>query len=214
MKELYILGASGHGKVVSDVAKSMKRYGKICFFDDAQKRSKSTEQSILIEGNTEKLIEYFKNNMEAEAVVAVGDNKIRKRIQCRLEQENIRIATLIHANAIVSDEVQLGTGTVVMPGVVINNGTVIGKGCIINTSCSVDHDNRIGDYCHISVGSHLAGNVSVGEETFVGAGVTIKNNIAVCEKCLIGAGAVVIDNITTAGTYIGIPAERKESKRE
>lgn len=215
MKELYVLGASGHGKVVSDVAKSMKKYKKIRFFDDAAEDIISQNKiTLLIEGNTEKLIQFAKDNPEAEVIIAVGNNRIRKKIQSRMEQENLSVATLVHAGAVVSDEVRIGAGTVVMPGAVINSGAVIGKGCIINTSCSVDHDNWIGDYCHISVGSHLAGTVKVGEETFIGAGAVVKNNVDICEGCLIGAGAVVVSNIKVPGTYMGIPAKLQKTSME
>lgn len=213
MKELYILGASGHGKVVLDVAKSMKKYKKIRFFDDvAQNVTSQNNITLLIEGNTEKLIQFAKSNPEAEVIIAVGNNRIRKKIQSRLEQENLSVATLVHACSVVSDEARIGAGTVVMPGAVINSGAVIGKGCIINTSCSVDHDNWIGDYCHISVGSHLAGTVKVGKETFIGAGAVVKNNIEICGNCLIGAGALVVKDISESGTYIGVPAEKYHTR--
>lgn len=205
VRELYILGASGHGKVVSDIAKSMKKYQGIHFFDDA---------AGIAEGNMEALIQQAKNNLAAEAIVAVGDNAIRKKLQSRIEQENIPIATLVHASAVISDEAKIGAGTVVMPGAVVNSGAMVGKGCIINTSSSVDHDGLVGDYCHIAVGSHLAGAVRVGGGTLVGAGAIIKNNTAVCGECLIGAGAVVVDDIEFPGTYMGVPARLKKSGME
>lgn len=201
-KELYILGASGHGKVVSDIAKSMKKYKGIYFFDDA---------AGVVEGDMEALVWRARNNLDTEAIVAVGDNATRKELQSRLEKERIPIATLVHARAVISEEAQIGTGTVVMPGAVVNSGAMIGKGCIINTSSSVDHDSLVEDYCHISVGSHLAGAVRIGDGTFVGAGAIIKNNIVVCGECLIGAGAVVVDNIESPGTYMGVPARLKKS---
>ena len=206
MKELYILGASGHGKVVLDVAESMECYENIRFFDDNPEAVLNIGGKNVVEGSLEALMECAASNSEAEVFVAIGNNTVRERIQKRMEQEQARIATLIHKSAVVSKKAEIGAGTVVMPGAVINHSVLIGKGCIVNTSSSIDHDNQIGDYCHISVGSHLAGTVTVGNRTMIGAGAIVKNNVVICKDCVIGAGTVVVKDIKYSGTYIGIPA--------
>lgn len=211
MKELYILGAGGHGRVVMDIAESMEKYEKIRLFDDNPEEKGKRCGGCCVEGTKELLLQYAQNNPEAEAFVAIGNNEIRKRVQEYLEQKKIPVTTLIHKNAVLSQKVQLGSGTVVMPGAVVNCGTVLGKGTIINTACSIDHDNRIGDYCHVSVGSHLAGTVIVGNQTMIGAGAIIKNDISICSHCVIGAGAVVVKNISRPGIYIGVPAELRKT---
>lgn len=214
MKELYILGAGGHGRVVLDIAESMKKYERIRLFDDKPEEAGKGCGGSSVEGTRELLVEYAQGNSEAEAFVAIGSNEIRQRVQEYLEQKKVAIATLIHKNAVLSGEVQLGSGTVVMPGVVVNCGSILGKGIILNTACSVDHDNRIGNYCHISVGSHLAGTVTVGSRTMIGAGAIVKNDICICSHCMIGAGAVVVEDIRKPGTYIGVPAKLRKMKVE
>jgi acetyltransferase-like isoleucine patch superfamily enzyme len=97
-----------------------------------------------------------------------------------------------------------------MAGVVMNADASIGEGCIINTSSSVDHDNVLADFVHVSVGAHLAGTVKVGKGAWIGAGAVVSNNISICREALVGAGAVVVCDITEPGTYIGVPAKRKE----
>ena len=201
--KLIIIGAGGHGKVVADVALSMNRYEEVCFLDD------STQGEILglpVVGKSE---DYIKWVDEAEFFVAIGNSKVRELFQEKLIEMNAEIATLVHKSAVIGTNVRIGEGTVVMAGAVINADTNIGNGVIVNTSCSIDHDNVIEDYCHISVGSHLAGTVKVGKHTMIGAGATVINNISICEECMIGAGAVVVKDIAAAGTYIGVPAEKK-----
>ena len=124
------------------------------------------------------------------------------------------MATLVHPNAVVADDVVLGVGTVVMAGAVINPGTKIGKGCIINTCSSVDHDCEVNDYVHVSVGSHLCGTVFVGSKTWIGAGTTVSNNVVICSDCMIGAGAVIINDIKERGTYVGVPARRIDMEKK
>lgn len=202
MKKLIIIGASGHGKVVADIAQKVG-YTDILFLDDNPKLTMCEHYPVI--GDCGRIAEFD----DCDFVVAIGNVTIRRRLQDRLEHDKKRIAVLIHPSAVIGENVCIGQGSVVMAGAVINSGTVIGKGCIINTSCSVDHDCVLGDYVHVSVGAHIAGTVCVGAETWIGIGVIVSNNISVTEKCVIGAGAVVIRDITESGTYVGVPAVRK-----
>ncbi|MBR4575114.1 MAG: acetyltransferase [Lachnospiraceae bacterium] len=197
MNRLIIIGASGHGKVVADIA-VLCGYDQIEFLDDDESISSCGSWPVV--GKCNRAME-----IEDDMFVAIGNSNTRKSFIERYSEKHL--VTLVHPNAVLSDDVRLGAGTVVMAGTVINPGTVIGKGCIINTSSSVDHDCQIEDYVHISVGAHLSGTVHVGEGTWIGAGATVSNNINICGGCTIGAGAVVIKNITESETYVGVPAK-------
>lgn len=191
--KLTIIGASGHGKVVADIARK-NGYDEIVFLDDNPNIKFCGNYPVI--GNTN-------NTIDGAAFVAVGNNQIRERLSY-----GRAVVTLIHPNAIISDDVVIGNGTVIMAGAIINSGAKIGNGCIINTSSSVDHDCIIGDFVHISVGAHLCGTVLVGDHTWIGAGATVSNDIIICKDCLVGAGAVVVSNIEKKGTYVGVPARR------
>lgn len=200
MKQLVIIGASGHGKVVADIARK-NNYDKILFLDDNEKLTDCGGYPVA--GKSNQFVDY-----DCDMIVAIGNAKIRQHIQEKIDAAGKHIATLIHPNAVIAENVTIGKGSVVMAGAVINPCTVIGQGCIVNTCSSVDHDCIIGDYAHISVGAHIAGTVNVGNRTWIGAGATVSNNINICGDCMIGAGAVVIRNINDTGTYIGVPARR------
>lgn len=200
MKRLIIIGASGHGKVVADIAKK-NGYDSICFLDDDESLSLCGEYPVV--GTGKDYIDY-----NCHMFVAIGNAKIRKHLLEQLEDNNKPVVTLIHPDAVIAENVSIGAGTAVMAGAVINPDTKVGKGCIINTCSSLDHDNIIEDYAHISVGAHLAGTVHIGKNTWVGAGVTVSNNIDICNDCIIGAGAAVVKNIKESGTYAGVPAKR------
>ncbi len=191
--KLTIIGASGHGRVAADIAKQCG-YDEIEFLDDDEALQYCGIYPV--SGKTDKQVDNY-------VFVAIGNAQIRKRLS-----EGRKIITLIHPDAVIADDVEIGAGSVVMAGTVINPGTSIGKGVIVNTSSSVDHDCFIGDYCHISVGAHLCGSVSVGDGTWIGAGATVSNNIKICGGCTIGAGAVVIKDIGEPGTYVGVPAKK------
>ena len=206
MKEnLIIIGASGHGKVVADIAQEMDKWQRIRFLDD--------NESIKICDGFEvvgKIDEANKYIVDSDFFVAVGDNLTRKNIQEKLEAMGASLVSLIHPSANIGNGVKISVGTAVMAGVVINNTSIIGKGCIINTNASLDHDNILGDYVHISPGVNIAGSVKIGQGTWIGIGASVINNLEICEGCMIGAGAVVTKTLSKKGVYVGIPAKLAE----
>ena len=202
-KKLVIIGASGQGKVVADIASKLQKYKEIVFLDDNENTKQCLNFPVV--GKSLDAKYYIK---EADFFVAIGNAQIRKKVTEQLEALGATLPVLIHPNAVISEWVTIGIGTVVMAGAVINPNSIIGKGCIINTCSSVDHDCCLGDFVHIAVGAHIAGTVRIKDNTFIGAGVTIKNNVSICNDCIIGAGAVVVKNIEETGTYVGVPVKK------
>lgn len=202
MKQLIIIGASGHGKVAADCAVK-NGYENIVFLDD--------DMSVVHCGKY-KVVGRSKEaeNLPGDVIIAIGNAGSRRRIQTSIAEN--RLATLIHPEAVIGDDVEIGAGSIVMAGAVINSGSRIGKGVIVNTSSSIDHDCMIGDFVHVAVGAHLAGSVSVGDNSWIGAGAIINNNLNICSSCMIGAGAVVVKDIEEKGTYVGVPAKRIMNK--
>lgn len=199
MKRLVIIGASGHGKVVADIAMRIG-YTDIVFLDDDQTIKECAGFSVV--GKVSDVV-----TMDGDKFVAIGNPKTRERIQTELENCGANVVTLIHPNAVVSRRVEIGSGSVVMAGAVINSDAKIGRGTIINTCSSVDHDCVVKDYVHISVGAHLSGSCRIGKNSWIGIGAIVSNNRNVCGDCTIGAGAVVVKDISIPGVYIGVPAK-------
>lgn len=199
MNQLIIIGASGHGKVIADIAK-LNGYTDIAFLDDD--RSKVECNGYPVIGS----VSEAKTYVQADFIVAIGNAKIREHVQQELAKSCLKVVTLIHPKATIAEEVKIGIGTAIMAGTVINAASIIGDGCIINTCASVDHDCIIGNFVHISVGAHVAGTVEIGDRTWIGAGATVNNNLQITGDCMIGAGAVVVNSIGKQGTYIGVPA--------
>ena len=194
MNRLIIIGASGHGKVVADIA-VLNGYENIVFLDDDEEIKECAGWPV-VGKSTEA--------PEGEIFVAVGNPETRKRLM-ELYKDKVQ-PVLVHPKAIVAKDVEIGKGSVVMAGAIINPGSKVGKGVIVNTSSSIDHDCSVGDYSHISVDAHLCGTVTVEDNVWVGAGATVINNVNICDGCTIGAGAVVIKDINEPGTYVGVPA--------
>lgn len=201
--KLIIIGASGHGKVVADIAIKMNKWQSIAFLDDDESIKTSMELEVI--GKT---ADAFTYKEEADFFVAIGNNATREKVQEKLIEEGLNVVSLIHPNSVIGTDVEIGIGSVVMAGVVINSSSRIGKGCIVNTSSSLDHDNVIKDYVHISPGVMTAGSVEIGKSTWLGIGSVVINNVNICSGCKVGAGAVVVKDITEPGTYVGVPVRK------
>lgn len=201
-KNVVIIGAGGHAKVIADII-TKSNDNVIGFLDDnldIQNKTIYLNKTVL---GTTKDIDKYK---EYYFVIGIGNNNIRENIA---NSYDLKWYTAIHPNAIIANEVSIEEGSVAMAGSIINTGTKIGKHCIINTKSSLDHDNMIEDYVHISPGATLAGTVHIKEKTWICAGATIINNITIAKNNIIGAGSVVIKNINEEnGTYVGVPARR------
>lgn len=198
-KKLVIIGASGHGKVIADIALKTG-YEIIGFLDDNASLKEICGFPVL--GNIEKINHYKE---KCEFVIAIGNNSIREKIA---KQYDVNWAILVHPTAIIGMDVQIEKGTVIMANAVINPSSHIGKHCIINTGAIVEHDNFLQDYVHVSPNATLAGTVHLGERVHVGVGACVKNNTIVIDDVIIGAGAAVVKNITEDGVYVGVPARR------
>lgn len=202
MKKLGILGASGHGKVLADIAE-LNGWQSICFYDDAWP-TVTNNGSWPVVGNTSALLESL---TELDGViVGIGNNHIRLTKQKLLIKHNAPLINLIHPAASISRYVQLGIGTVVMAGANINIDTVIGDACIINTNATVDHDCQLAKGVHVSPGAALGGGVTVGRGAWVGIGASVRQLISIHAHAVVGAGAVVVKSVPPATTVIGNPA--------
>ncbi len=199
-REVVIIGAGGHAKVVADII--LKSGDKLIgFLDDRACGSDFCGFPVM--GKVEAYTD-FRDKM---FVIAIGSAQVREKIAEELKA--VHWYTAIHPSAVISElDVTIDEGTVIMANAVVNPGARIGRHCIINTGAIIEHDNQIRDYAHISVGAKLAGTVIIGSHTWIGAGAAVNNNISVCSNCIIGTGSVVIRNIEEEGTYAGVPAKK------
>lgn len=203
MANVYLFGASGHGKVIKDIlnANGIKVEA---FVDDNLRVNECAGRKVLHDAGG-----------LSPMIVSIGVNRIRRMIVDRLvakanaEGLPLEFATAIHPSAIISPSAKIGEGTVVMAGAVINADAVIGKHCIVNTGATVDHDCVIGDYCHIAPGANVSGGTHIGEGTWIGVGACVIQCLNIGKDCMIGAGSVVVKDIPDGVTAYGNPCKVK-----
>jgi acetyltransferase EpsM len=208
--KIAIIGQGGHSKVIHDIISSNAEYQVIGYLDDKYENITFSENHYFAPIVYAKQL--IKSISNIKFVIAIGDNKIRKKIADELGLSFGYYATLIHNSAIVSPSVWIGCGTVIMANTVINAGAQIGNHTIINTCSVIEHDNKIGNFVHISPNATLTGTVQIEDGVHIGAGATMIPNVCIGEWSVIGAGATVIKDIPSDCTAVGTPAKIKIKK--
>lgn len=124
-KKLLILGAGGHGKVVREVAMSIKDettlYDSVDFLDD------NSKEAI---GKIEEL-EKWKDQYD-EVFCGIGNNAVRQSLLKKAEQLGMDIPVLIHPTAYISPTACIEKGTIVEPKAIVNANSYVKTGCIIS----------------------------------------------------------------------------------
>ena len=104
MRKLAIIGASGHGRVVADIARK-NGYSEIVFLDDDENIHECGGYPVIGKSAEAGMI-------DADVIVGIGNASVRRRIQESIPDEKLII--LIHPDAVVAEDIVIGTGTVVM----------------------------------------------------------------------------------------------------
>ena len=105
MSSLAILGVSGHGSVVADVAMSTKVW-KTVLFDDAY----PTKNQRII-GNS---LDLENNNNFDELLIAIGNSQVRLERHIYFVERGDPMETLFHPSATISSTAKIGAGAVVI----------------------------------------------------------------------------------------------------
>lgn len=191
-KRIFLYGASGHGKVIMDIAEAIGL--SVDFFvDDDESISEFNGVQVI------RKLDFY----PIQGVLAIGNNESRKSLAFEISEAVY--PHVIHPRANVSNKVEIGEGTLVMAGATINAGVCIGSHVIVNTNSSIDHDCEISDFVHVSPNAALSGNVFVGEGTHVGIGASIIQGIKIGKWATLGAGAVIIKDVPDYAVVVGNP---------
>lgn len=192
--EIWIYGASGHGKVVADIARACG-YTVAGWIDDAPR-----DRTLAWET-------FCGAYPKAPVALGIGNNAARQAIARKITAGGHPLPVLIHPSAVVSPSATVDEGSVVMPRAVINADATVGAGTIVNTGAVVEHDCILEPFVHLSPAAALAGGVCVKTRAHIGIGASVIQGVTVGEGATIGAGAAVIGSIPDGATAVGVPAK-------
>jgi len=202
-REVVLVGYSGHGYVVADIA--IASHMNLRYYTDKSKIFKNPfDLSYLgFEGN----LDYKFWDKDCSYILGIGDNLIRRKTADLLISKEVTLLNVTHPSASISTKVQFGIGNFISRNVSVNALVRIGDICILNTGCIIEHECVIGNAVHIAPGAVLAGNVEIGDNTFVGANTVIKQGVKIGRNVIIGAGSVILKDIGDNKKIVGNPGK-------
>lgn len=205
MKDIYIIGASGFGKEVAWLIEELDNWNVIGFIDDNSELQGKKVNGIPVLGN----LNYFDNiDKEIDAVIAIGNPNIRKKIISKLEhKKNLKFPNIIAKDVRIAKSIQLGIGNIICSGSILTTHIILGNFNIINLSCTVGHDVILHDYITIYPSVNVSGNVEIDNCCELGTGTKIIQGKTITSHVIIGAGSVIVKNLELSGTYVGVPAK-------
>jgi len=199
------MGAGGHGRVVLDILLSARQCQVVGFLDSNPALHGRRMDGLPILADLKALPD-LRGQGVAAAVVAIGDNGIRRAVAEQFERAGFELINAIHPSANLARNVTLGRNIVVAAGALVCAHCQIGDSVILNTGCIVDHETMIGTAAHVCPGARIAGRVAIESGAFIGIGATILQGLRIGCEAIVGGGAVVIEDVEPLTTVVGVPA--------
>ena len=210
MENIIIIGAGQHCDVVLYNMKAQGIYEAVCICDTDWEKCGYVKGNLFID-HYELTIESLKylqcKYLTNKFFIGFGAMKYRKYVCDFFKEQGWKAVNIIHPDAVVSSETQLGEGVLIEAGCLVTPSPVIGDNVVINTGSQVNHDNIIEDHVYIASGVILSGGVKIGSNTLLDDGVVVTLGCHVGTNCIIGAGAVVTKNVPDNVIAYGAPCK-------
>jgi sugar O-acyltransferase (sialic acid O-acetyltransferase NeuD family) len=207
MEPILLLGGGGHAKVVADIVERQSRY-RIAGITDTNRAPASRFLDYEVIGHQDALAELVAASGVRAGIVCIGDNYLREKLalHVRAQVPDFRFVTAVHPSAVIGRDVEIGEGSVVMPGCVVNVECRIGRFCILNTHSTLDHCSVMGDFSSLAPGATTGGDCILGRYSALALKATLLDRVSVGENVVIGAGSLVTRNTDDHVLMVGSPA--------
>lgn len=139
-------------------------------------------------------------------VIAVGNPLKRQALADRYSRAGFQAPVMIHPSVIMGPSVEIGQGSIVLPGAIIETHVEVGSFVLVNLSATIAHECKIGSFTNIGPASCLSGGTRIGKRCDLGAGVVSRPQVFLGDDVIVGAGGVLVRDFSGPIKLIGVPA--------
>ncbi len=139
-------------------------------------------------------------------VASPGDPLRRLRLVARLGLRLERFATLIHPRATVAESATIGPGSVIHANCVLTADVELGWHVAMMPAVVLTHDDEVEDGVTFGAGARVAGNVKIEAGAYIGSGALLREHLSVGSGAVVGMGAVLTKHVPAGETWYGAPA--------
>ena len=214
LKNILIIGASGHAKVIIDIIEKQKKY-KIFGLIDTHKDIGETVFGYTVLGTEMDIPLLMNQNNIHGGIIAIGDNWVRMQMKNRILSlcKGFKFLSAIHPKSILYRGIKIPVGVVIMAGVIVNADAQIGEFCILNTKASLGHDSVMHNFSSLASGVTTGGCLELGECSALSIGAIVIQNIKIGDYAIVGAGSLVIKDIGSYKVAFGNPAKEIRTRK-
>lgn len=203
---LLIIGSGGFGREAARAARDGGFDGELLgFLDDNPALAGRSVGGIPVIGPLAAVSDF----PEAGVVVATGrpDNYTsRHAIVQRLRLPPERYARIVHPQAGLAADTEVGPGSVVLAGAVATTGVSIGAHVAVMPQVVLTHECSVADFATLASAAGLAGGVSVGPGAYLGAGTTVREGRRIGALAMTGMASLVLADVPARRLWFGSPA--------
>lgn len=206
LSEIFVFGAGGRGREVSDLILDSGG-STVGFLDDFSSGNDFIDGVPILRPEEIAHVDHW--------VIAVGEPFWRKSFRERLINFSENNVSIISKSAFISKSAHIGDGSVISAYCSVQAGAIIANNVDLNTSSIIGHDVMVGENSVISSQVNLGGGVIIGSECYVGMGVLIKEGVTIGSGSIIGMGSICYQDIPEGVIALGNPcrvAKRNETK--
>jgi sugar O-acyltransferase (sialic acid O-acetyltransferase NeuD family) len=216
-RQLVVLGGPGDGLVVAEAIHQAATGGQaiklVGFLNDVLPAG-SVLQGVPVLGRFEDWKKLDPNILFCPAVQKVKDMPARVSRIDSLGIPEERWGTVLHPQAVVASDVEIGVGTFVASYVTIQPGSRIGRFASLRAGAVLGHHSVVGDHAYIGPNATMCGRTIVSQGAHLGPGAVLLDNRTLGAFSVAGVAAAVTKNVPDYWIVFGNPAVRVGTTRK
>lgn len=206
---VHIVGCGGHAKVIAGMIDAGSVFEVVDFVD----RQPASGAEFLGRPVIQEAA-FLQQGRDAAIVVAIGEAGYRKATVEKLRAAGFSdFPAIVAPTAILTGDVRIGEGSVVMPGACLNPSSEVGIFCIVNTGAILEHDCRLGDWSALAPGVTVGGGCTIGEGSYLGIGAAVAHGLRIGDNAVLGGGAFLGRDMGDDEFWAGVPAALIRTRR-